>query len=238
VLKGVRRDLGGGEQHVERLGLAHVLGGQLAREPLPELLDVAAEWNRPKCREPNRPRREPPQQLFAVRVAIARDPRLAVATSGWVRRHAIDDRIRGPVRVVRADHPGRQVAEGAIEDRLVAGPEIPLVGVGAELDVRDRPQRRGLLQLLGVDLVVGGQGPGRARVSRADVDERHLSGGGSERVAHHGQPRLGVRDDGSFARLDALPQKRHRAGEVIVLRFVDESVVTESPVFRPHRLAM
>src|SRR5437868_11243078 len=43
VPDGVRGDLGGGEQHVQRLRLAHLLGVELAGEPLPERLDVAAE---------------------------------------------------------------------------------------------------------------------------------------------------------------------------------------------------
>jgi hypothetical protein len=130
------------------------------------------------------------------------------------------------------------VGEGAVEDGLVDGPEIPFGGIGAELHVGDGPQSRRLLQLFGVDLVVRRQGSRRPRVGRADVDEHHMLGVGAKRVAHHREPRLRVSDDRALARLDPLQQKRDRAREELVLRFVDECVVSKSFAPMAHRLPM
>ena len=119
---GVLGDLGHGEQHLERLRLAHLLGNELAREPLPELLGVAAERDRAQLCERRRSRRESTQQLAGILVAVARRPRLAGDDFRMGLPHAFDDPIRSAVRVIRAEHPGRQVGEGAVEDRLIAGP--------------------------------------------------------------------------------------------------------------------
>lgn len=99
------------------------------------------------------------------------------------------------------------MAEGAVEDGFVTRPKVPFAGIGAELDVRDGAQLGRLLQLLCVDLVIRGERPRRSRVGRANVDERHSGSVGSERVAHHRHPGLGVCDDRPLARLEPSVRK-------------------------------
>jgi len=48
MLDGIGRDLGGGEQRVERLRLAQPGGDELGREALAELLGVTSRWDRPE----------------------------------------------------------------------------------------------------------------------------------------------------------------------------------------------
>jgi hypothetical protein len=109
------------------------------------------------------------------------------------------------------------VAERAVEDRLVAGPQVPLAGVRPELHVGDGAELGGLLQLLGVDLVVGGESPGGPGVGRADVDEGHVARIGSERLAHHRHSGPGVGDDRALADLEALLEKWDSTRDVLVV---------------------
>src|SRR5207302_6836574 len=90
-------------------------------------------------------------------------------------------------------------------------------------------------ELVNVDLVVGGECSRRPRVGGTDVDEGHMCGFGAERLAHHGEPRLRMCHNRSFARLDAGFEEWHRACEVLVLRLVDEGVVPECCAVRAHR---
>ena len=109
------------------------------------------------------------------------------------------------------------MAERAVEDSFVAHPELPFADVRAELDVGDGAERGFLLELLDVDLEVGGQRPRRPYVRRANVDKRDLRRVGPELLAHHREPRLRVRDDRSLACLDPLLQERHGVSEVALL---------------------
>src|SRR5882724_6173279 len=136
--------------------VANLLGGEFADELLSELLGAAAEWDRPQARERCRRRRDATQEVVGALVVVAARPAVA-GDDLWVRLpDAFDDRIRGAVRVVGAEHPRRQVLEGAVEYRLISGPYVPLVGIRPELDVGHCAQRGGLPQLFNVDLVVGG----------------------------------------------------------------------------------
>jgi hypothetical protein len=137
----------------------------------------------------------------------------------------VADRGGQAVAVVGAQHPGRQVGERLVEDGLVGRPQVPLGGIGAELDVGDRPQRRGARQLLGVHGVVRRESVRRPGVGRADVDEGDRGGIGSERLAHEGESRTGVGDDGSLAVLESLTQERDRRRHVLLHGVVDERVV-------------
>jgi hypothetical protein len=117
------------------------------------------------------------------------------------------------------------MAEGAVEDRLVAGPQVPFAGVRPELDVGDGAELGGLLQLLGVHLVVGGERRSGTGVGRADVDKGHVGRVGSECLAHHGHPGPGVGDDGALADLEALLEEWDGTRDVLLAGLVHECVV-------------
>jgi hypothetical protein len=129
------------------------------------------------------------------------------------------------------------VCERAVGDRFVARPEVPVPQVGADLDVGDRPEARGRAELVSEDVVEGRERPGRTGIGGGDVDEGNRGGGiGPERLAHRREPRLRVRDDHALAGLQAVLHERDGAGEVLVLRLVDERVMTQAGDL--HRFTM
>jgi hypothetical protein len=125
VLDRVPGDLGDGEEQVEPLRLGHLLCNQLARQPLAERLEVAAEGDRSKLRERFGDRRDSTQQLVGILVVVARVPRVAGNHFWMSPPDGLDHRIGESIHVVGAQHPGREMAKGAVEDRLVPHPEIP-----------------------------------------------------------------------------------------------------------------
>jgi hypothetical protein len=235
VLARVVRDLGRGDEQVERLRLGHLRGGELARQPLAQLLGVSTGRDRPQRRLRRRLRREPAQHVVRVLEVPARRPAVAGDDLRMGAPDAVENAVGQAVHVVRAQHPHGEMGERAVEDRLVPDPDVPLVAVGAALDVGDRAQRRGPCELPRVDLVVGGQGVGRPRVGRAVVEERHVRRVGAERLAHRRQARAGVGDDRPLALLEPRAEERDRPRDVLVLPLVEERVVTEACQVLDHR---
>src|SRR4029079_16707239 len=99
----VLRTPGGREEQVEWLRLACRVGGEFASELLSELLGAAAEWDRPQARERRRRRRDASQKAVGVLVVVAAVPALAGDDLGVRLPDALDDRIRGAIRVVGAE---------------------------------------------------------------------------------------------------------------------------------------
>src|SRR6185437_12044467 len=100
------------------------------------------------------------------------------------------------------------MGERAVHECLVARPHLPFAGLWPELDIRDHSYRCRPLELVRVDLVIGGERPRWARVGRADVDEGNSRGVWSQRLAHRGKARARVADDGPLAGIESLSQER------------------------------
>jgi hypothetical protein len=74
----VVRDLGDGQEHVERPRGDHLPGCQLRREPGADILDALAEGDRSQVLERRGLRRDPAEQALGLLVQAARAPRAAL----------------------------------------------------------------------------------------------------------------------------------------------------------------